>query len=228
MKKLVLILVVLAPILCFSQSNCSKYYPFEEGTKFQYTNYSKKGKVSGTIDYETINYRKEGELELITMKLSSIDKKGNKTPDFLYDISCDGNGVSIDFKSLSNLSMFQQFEGLETEVTGENIIIPNELVVGQELPDSEMKMSISMAGMSMIVEVLTKDKKVLKQEKLSTSAGDFNCLVLQSTTVTKMMGKNMTYTTKSWISEGVGMIKQESFEGSNSLINSSELTKLER
>ena len=35
------------------------------------------------------------------------------------------------------MEMLQQFEDLETEVTGTDIIIPNELTVGQELPDSE-------------------------------------------------------------------------------------------
>ncbi len=212
----------------YSQNSCSKYYPFEEGTKFQYTNFNKKGKKTGHIDYETTNYRKEDGLEIVTMKLSTQDKKGNTIPDFFYDISCDGNGVSIDFKSLSNLGMLQQFEHMETEVTGVNTIIPNTLEVGQELPDSEMKMSVSMAGISMTVEVLTKDRKVLKEETISTDAGTFNCIVLQSTTVSKMMGQNMTYTTKSWIAEGVGMVKQESYDESNSMLNYSELTKLDR
>ena len=230
MKSLIIsiITICLFSSIGFSQSACSKYYPLEEGTNFQYTNYDKKGKLSGTIDYTTTNYRKENGLEIVTMKVNTKDKKGNKTVDFYYDISCDGNGISIDFKSLGNMAMLQQFEDLETEVTGTNIIIPNELVVGQELPDSEMKMKISMAGMTMNVDVITKDRKVISEESLTTPAGTYNCFVLQTTTESNVMGKKMTHKTKSWIAEGVGMVKQESYDDKGNLMNYSELTKLEK
>ncbi len=212
----------------FTQNDCSKYYPFEEGITFQYTNFDKKGKLSGTIDYTTTNYRKEDGLEIVTMKVNTKDKKGNKTVDFYYDISCDGNGISIDFKSLGNMGMLQQFEDMETEVTGTNVIIPNDLAVGLELPDSEMKMKISMAGMSMNVDVITKDRKVIGEENVSTPAGAFNCFVLQTTTESNVMGKKMSYTTKSWIAEGVGMVKQESNDDNENLMNYSELTKFDQ
>jgi len=215
--------------LGISQSACSKYYPLEEGTTFQYTNYDKNGKLSGTIDYTTTNYRKEdGGLEIVTMKVNTKDKKGKETIDFYYDISCDGNGISIDFKSLGNMGMLQQFEDLETEVTGTDIIIPNDLTVGQELPDSEMKMKISMGGISMNVDVITKDRKVISEEDLTTPAGSYNCIVLQTTTESNIMGKKMTHKTKSWIAEGVGMVKQESHDDKGNLMNYSELTKFEK
>jgi len=230
MKSFILsaITICLVSSLGFSQSACSKYYPLEEGTTFQYTNYDKKGKLSGSIDYTTTNYRKEDGLEIVTMKVKTKDKKGKETVDFYYDISCDGNGISIDFKSLGNMGMLQQFEDMETEITGTNTLIPNELVVGQELPDSEMKMKISMAGMAMNVDVITKDRKVISEENLTTPAGTFNCLVMQTTTESNVMGKKMSYTTKSWIAEGVGMVKQESYDDKGNLMNYSELTKLDK
>jgi len=229
MKSFILSVITICLItsLGFSQSACSKYYPLEEGTSFQYTNYDKKGKMTGTIDYTTTDYRKEGGLEIVTMKINTKDKKGNETIDFYYDISCDGNGISIDFKSLGNMGMLQQFEDMETEVTGTNVIIPNDLSVGQKLPDSEMKMKISMASISMNVDVITKDRKVLSEEKISTPAGTYDCLVLQATTESNVLGKKMSYTTNSWIAEGVGMVKQESFDDKGNLMNSSELTKFE-
>ena len=217
--------ICLISSLGFSQSACSKYYPLEEGTTFQYTNYDKKGKLSGTIDYTTTNYRKENGLEIVTMKVNTKDKKGKETVDFYYDISCDGTGISIDFKSLGNIGMLKQFENMETEVTGTNVIIPNSLSVGQKLPDSEMKMKISMASISMNVDVITKDRKVIGEEKMTTPAGTFNCLVLQTTTESNALGKKMSYTTKSWIAEGVGMVKQESYDDKGNMINYSDLTK---
>ena len=45
----------------YAQIECSKYYPMEEGTSFQITNYSKKGKVSGILDYSITDNRVEDE-----------------------------------------------------------------------------------------------------------------------------------------------------------------------
>ena len=42
------------------------------------------------------------------------------------------------------------------------------------------------------------------------------------------MGKNMSYTTKGWIAEGVGMVKQESYDDNGNLMNYSELTKFDK
>ena len=77
MKQIITTLITccLFTFIGFAQNNCSKYYPMEEGTSFQYTNYDKKGKLSGTIDYTTTNYRKEDGLEIVTMKVNTKDKK---------------------------------------------------------------------------------------------------------------------------------------------------------
>ncbi|MFK5983188.1 MAG: hypothetical protein QM499_09760 [Flavobacteriaceae bacterium] len=51
--------------------------------------------------------------------------------DFAYDITCDGNGISKDYNSLGNMTMLKQFESMETEITGTNIILPNDFSVGK-------------------------------------------------------------------------------------------------
>lgn len=207
-----------------AQSTCSKYYPFKDGTTLQYTNYDKKGKESGEINYKVNNYRKSGGKEWITMTMSTSDKKGNGIGDISYDISCDGSGVSIDFKSLGNMAMLKQFESMETKITGTNTTLPNNLSVGQKLPDSNMNMEISMSGISMKVNTLIKDRKVTGKEKVTTPAGTYNCLILEQTTIADVMGKKMSTSTKSWFAEGVGMVKQES-HSKGKLQSKSTLTK---
>lgn len=219
------ITICLISSLGFSQSACSKYYPFKEGATFTYTNYNKKGNPSGDVNYKVTNVRKEGGNEVMTMTVDLKDKKGNDSMEFAYDITCDGNGVSIDFNSLGNMGMLQQFENMETEITGTNMILPNDLSVGQKLPDSSMNMKISM-GITMEVNVQIINREIIAKEKMTTAAGTFDCYVLQATTAMDMMGRNMTSTTKSWFSEGVGMVKQVTKGEGGKMDSSSELTKL--
>ncbi|PHS68466.1 MAG: hypothetical protein COB12_01040 [Flavobacterium sp.] len=219
-----LLAILLISPFSYSQSNCSKYYPFKEGATFTYTNYNKKGKESGGINYKLINLRNDGKNEVITMSAKIIDKKGKESMDFAYDITCDGNGISIDYNSLGNM-MLKQFESMETEITGTNIIIPNDLSVGQKLPDSNMNMKISM-GITMEINVKVINREIIAKEKVTTPAGIFDCYVLQVTSVVDMMGKKMTTTSKSWFAEGVGMVKQISNGKDGKTENSSVLTKL--
>jgi len=227
MKTLItsLLAILLTTAFSYSQSDCSKYYPFKEGAQFSYTNYNKKGKVSGIVEYLITNLRSEGDNELITMRTSIKNAKGKDPMNFAYDISCDGNGISIDYNSLGNMAMLHQFENMETEITGTNINIPNDLSVGQKLPDAYMNMKISM-GITMEINVNVINREIIAKEKVTTPAGTFDCYVLQVTSIVDMMGKKITSSSKSWFAEGVGMVKQESYNEKGNTENSTLLTKL--
>ena len=220
-----LVTVCLFTSLSFSQTTCSKYYPFKEGATFTYTNYDKKGKPSGDINYKVTNVRNQNGNEVMTLVANLKDKKGNESMEFAYDVTCDGSGISIDFNSLGNMGMLQQFENMETEITGTNMIIPNDLSVGLKLPDASMNMKISM-GITMEVNVEIINREIIAKETITTPAGTFDCYVLQATTVMDMMGRNMTSTSKSWFAEGVGMAKQVTKGEGGKMDSSSELTKL--
>ena len=60
----------------FSQNACSKYYPMEEGSTFQYTMYDKKDKVEGVTDYVVSKVENDGGNTMATMKLTYTDDKG--------------------------------------------------------------------------------------------------------------------------------------------------------
>jgi len=209
----------------FSQSGCSKYYPFEEGTTLQYTNYDKKGKKSGFLDYKVSNVRNNGGNTTATFEISMKDKKGEHIMDSSYDISCNGNGVVIDYKSMSNAQMMKQFENFEYEISGTDLDLPNNLSVGQKLKDGNMNMKISM-GITMEMKITIKNREIIGKETITTPAGSFKCYILQATTEIDMMGRNMTSTSKSWFSEGVGMVKQETKGMGGKMDSSSKLTKL--
>ncbi|WP_108422788.1 hypothetical protein [Flagellimonas amoyensis] len=211
-----------------AQSSCSQYYPLVEGTSLQYTNYDKKGKEEGQMDYKITDVSGSGDTVSATMVLEFSDDKGNTyTSD--YGITCDGNVVRIDFKSLMNEQMMSQFEDVEMDITGTDVELPNNLSVGQALPDSNVNLKMKMAGaVNMNMNVETINRKVEKKESLTTPAGTFDCYVIYSETRTKMMMGNQTVPSRIWLAEGVGMVKQESYNKSGKLMGSTLLTQLSR
>lgn len=225
---------ILLAAVCFTvgttvaQSSCSQYYPLVEGTSLQYTNYDKKGKEDGQMDYKVTNVTESGDTVSATMVMEISDQKGN-TFSSDYDITCDGNVVRIDFKSLMNEQMLSQMGEMEMDITGTDVELPNDLSVGQALPDSNVNLKMKMAGaVNMNMNVETINRKVEKKESLTTPAGTFDCYVIYSETRTKMMMGNQTMPSRIWLAEGVGMVKQESYNKSGKLMGSTVLTQISK
>jgi hypothetical protein len=206
------------------QSDCSTYYPMTEGATFQYTNYNKKGKTEGIADYKVTEVSNMGGSTEATMSIALRDEKGKEIYNTSYSFSCADNKVSIDYESLFPENMIQQMDDMEMEITGTDIEIPNNLTVGETLPDANVTMTMSVAGMKMKTVVNILNRKVEKKETVTTSAGSFDCYVIYSDNQTQAMGMNKTFPSRLWLAEGVGMVKQETFKKDGDIMSRTELT----
>ncbi|MBT8188361.1 MAG: hypothetical protein KJO73_11770, partial [Croceitalea sp.] len=79
--------------------NCSRFYPMNEGTTFQYTSLNKKGKTEGVADYQITRVFNDGPSTSATMQISYKDDKGEELFNTDYTFTCTGNVVSIDYES---------------------------------------------------------------------------------------------------------------------------------
>lgn len=224
MKKITITFLItfLTLNITFSQNTCSTFYPFSEGTTFEMTNYSKKGKTTGYINYEIINVENNSSGETATISSEIKDEKKNIIAQSVYDIICNNDGVSIDFKSMVSPQMTQQFQSFDMDITGTNLYIPNHIKVGQELEDAQMDMAINM-GVTMNFSYKVTQRKVTAKETVTTSAGTFDCFVIESTSIFEM-GATRQGKTKQWLTKGVGMVKQEEYNNKGKLMSYSELT----
>lgn len=68
------------------------------------------------------------------------------------------------------------------------------------------------------------NRKVEKQETITTPAGTFECFVIYSDNKSKMMMASQNYPSRLWLAEGIGMVKQDSFNKNGKLMSSTLLT----
>ncbi len=214
--------------LGFSQANCSKYYPMIEGASFEYTNLNKKGKAEGTASYKITQVSTTGENTAATMAMELKDEKGKEIYKTDYSFVCTGNMVTIDYKSLLPTSMLEQYKDMEIDISGTDLELPNDLSIGQQLSDANVTMKVSMGGMNMNTTVDLVNRKVEKQESVTTPAGTFDCYVIYTDNKIKAVMVKNSFPSRVWFAEGVGMIKQESYNKSGKLIGSTELTKFSK
>jgi hypothetical protein len=126
--------------------------------------------------------------------------------------------------------MMQQYSemGIETDITGTDIEIPNNLSVGQELADANVSITMSMSGIKMNTTVNQTNRKVEKNERITVAAGTFECYLVTETNISKTMGATIEMTTKQWLSEGVEIVKQKSYKKNGNLMSRMVLTKFSK
>ncbi|WP_299487808.1 hypothetical protein [uncultured Allomuricauda sp.] len=226
MKKLIFLLAIVLFVgtgSIWGQTDCSKYYPVSDGAKFEHTLYGNKMKKEGKVVYSV--KVDDGDSVLYTMEM--FDKNDTPFGNSTYGMKCEEDGVSIDFKSLMNGMMTERFDNMEMDITGNNIYIPNDLSVGQTLPDAEMEMTITGTPIAMKSFMRMYNRKVESKESITTPAGTFECFVISYDTDMKM-GIKTTGKTKQWLAENIGMVKTEDYNKKGKLRSMSLLTAYEQ
>ncbi|MFT5736163.1 MAG: hypothetical protein ACJAU2_001477 [Maribacter sp.] len=213
-----------------AQNSCSKFHPMEEGTSFQYTNYDKKEKTEGVLNYTISSVIDNGSSTTAALDMRFVDKKGKDIFNSNYNITCENGVVRVDYTSLFPSQMMQQYSGMgiEMDITGTDIEIPKNLSAGQQLADANVSIAMSMSGIKMNTTVDQTNRKVEKKESITVAAGTFECYLMTEKNISKTMGATIEMTIKQWLAEGVGMVKQKSYNRNGSLMSRMELTKFSK
>ncbi|MEP2278990.1 hypothetical protein [Maribacter sp.] len=223
-KSIIALLFLIGTISLYAQDNCSKFYPMNEGVSMEYTNYNKKGKVEGVSNYEVIEANHTSGNTTATMAIKLKDSKGKNIYSTSYNLTCNSNTVTLDYESLMPSEMMEQYGDMDIEISGNDIEIPNNLSIGQNLKDANVAMKVSMSGINMNMNVDMTNRKVEKKESVTTNAGTYDCYVLYSENRSKMMMVNQVYPSRVWLAEGVGMVKQETYKKNGDVMSSTLLT----
>jgi len=223
-------LTIFLTVTITAQDNCSAFYPMTAGASYEYSMYNKKDKLEGTTSYLVSDVSNSGGNTIATMKLTYVDAKGKNTLESDYGITCVEDGIKIDFKSLFSTQMQQQYEemNVDMDITGTDIQLPNKLSVGQNLEDANINVNMNMSGIKMKLAVNTTNRTVVAKESVTTPAGTFDCYVITSNIASKVMVSNIKLSDKLWLSEGVGIVKQESYSKKGKLESRMVLTSFSK
>lgn len=207
---------------------CSAYFPIQEGLRLEYQMLNDKGKIAGSQWQEITSITETAEGLRAEMKMGHKDAKGKEVFTTDYGFLCTRDAVVFDFKSLMSGPMAEQFQDAEVEISGIDLEWPNTLSVGMELPDASIVMKLNMGGMSMSFNTLTTARKVEKKETITTPVGTFECFVVYSETQAKVMLSTQSVPSRAWMAEGIGLVKNESYDKKGKLIDQMVLTSIKR
>lgn len=213
------VFLIFIGLSAFGQNACDVYFPFTENAEYVMTNYNKKGKVEGNVHYKVVEVNND----VATLQAKISDAKGKEVVTTSYGVTCNNDGISIDFKSMMNPDMFKQYKDMDIDMSGTNVEFPKKLQVNQKLKEAQFIMKINMGAMNMTMTMDMVNRTVESKETVTTAAGTFECFLISYDSEVKM-GMKQSYKIKEWISEGVGLIKTASYNKNGKLMTYSELT----
>ena len=229
MKPILAAFLAFLSIMAFGQ--CHPYFALKEGVKATYDFYNAKNKVVSRSTNEFKNVSETGGKVTATQLTEIIDPdKGDVLTTSRSNWTCDGGVVrfSMDAMSISGTDM--SAAGMDVTVEGDEMDIPSDLTPGQTLNDVSYHVTMKMSGIKVMDRnFLIKDRKVEKEESITTPAGTFNCIKITYITESsgKSGGKSKPMLTSIWYSKDAGMVKMENYND-DKVSNSQVLTKLEK
>lgn len=207
--------------------DCVAYIPHEEGTKLEITSYDKKGNVTSVATQEITKVEIVGNTTTFVVHQKVTDVNGEEPIEGDLTFKCVDNVFYVDMSSFMSNEQMESFEGMDMEVEMDEIDIPSNYTPGQQLKDGKITMKLvgdSPIPMNFTVEVV--NRKVEGKEKITTSAGTFDCIKISQDIISKM-GFTIRMNSVEWYAEGIGAVKTETYK-KDKLIGSTELTKIEK
>jgi len=228
MRKIFLLFVLSIFTSVLFAQNCESYFPQEVNKKYEYKDYDKKDKETGTT-VKTVVDKKDisGGIE-VTIKEESKAKDADSVTTIQYTIKCENGKMSMDMESmLMNSEQMQAYEGMETKVNADDMTIPENAKAGDDLGGGKVTAEVFNQGVKMMSMTFTiTDRKVDAVENVTTTAGTFECLKITSHVELHML-MNFKMIITEWYAKDIGIVKSETYNKKGKKTSSTILTKID-
>ena len=217
MKKMLLAIVAL--LACHTMQ--AQYFCTTQGTELHYVNYDEAGQSlsNETVTVYNVVKNASGESAQYLAKIVT-NKTKNNTSYTLYNWNYDGNVTTCQedlmygpyIKSDSDPAKYdskaRQAMAEELKLKGDNsFTIKKHDSAGESIPDRTYSLIFNMLKN----EINISGAAYMGEEKVSTTAGKFDCIKISYLKRTKIVLKTETVRVTEWYAEGIGLVKSESY-----------------
>ena len=220
MKKIIFIAIFALAFMAQSYAQ-DAYFLYNEGAKLTIANTDTKGKHTG---YSTLEVKEVvGSRSNCTVKYESMvyDKKMNPmlTAPMVQEFTVKNDVVTYDPQSMVG----QVMQGMQVTVSGTPFSLPSNAKVGDTFPDYSITMNI--AGIKTTSNVT--GQKVVAAETITVDGRAIDCVVIEQTTTSKVLGMNQSGTQKTWYGKGYGSVKMETYNAKGKMVSGNILVGVE-
>lgn len=212
----------------FSQADCLPDILPEKGATWEITQYDGDGYVTGRVIQKVLDRRVGENYTTYTIRRISQDAFSGEIFTDTYKAECRDGIFRLDIEAELDSASFAEHKTPGQTVKGTNLVIPHPSTpVGTKLPDASM--AVSYNGPKKLIKKFTfrlTNRKVNKKERVTTPAGQFDCIVIVQKIRTKIL-LNIGVRQKEWYAEEIGLVRSETYNWCGKLDHYSELTRLD-
>jgi hypothetical protein len=201
--------------------DCAGYYFLQNNKTIEMTIFGKKGNVTARQVYTVSDVKKSGGVTTGHLNSEMSDEKGKSIAKSSAIVQCDGGIMKIDMKMNMPPNPNGDPSPLgETDVKMDKVYVeyPSNMSVGDNLKDASMAMDMdNKNGMKQSVSMELNNRKVEAKEKVTTSAGTWDCFKISFKSKMKIktmgIGIPVNIDGTEWFAPGFGIVKSESKHG---------------
>ena len=216
-----LVMIAVSLLTVLGMSAQEPFFLHKEGVKLTYAYKDKKGKINSYTETTATKVTGDADNCTVTYSMMVMDNKKNpvlKQP-MTQTFEVKNGTVTYDPKSLVG----QIMEGMQVTVTGTPFQLPSNVKVGDTFGDYTI--TLNLAGIKTNTEVT--GVKAVAEETLDVNGTSIDCVVIENTTVSKVIGIKQTAIQKIWYGHGIGPVKTNMYNKKGKLMTSQELVSIE-
>ena len=228
MKRIILIVSLVAFAFTAISQNCETYIPTTVGTKVTTQHFNKKDKLTSTVTTEVKSVEMVEGKQKVVIETQSVDSDGipSEKREMIY--YCNGDVFEVDTKSMLNQDQMGAYESMEIEYTFENLQYPAKMTEGMTLNDGFVEAVVMNEGIKMVtMRVDIKDSKVEAIESITVPAGTYEAAKINQTLVSKTGFITIQMQSVQWMVSDIGAVRTETYNKKGKLIGYSVISSIE-
>lgn len=211
---------------------CGSLILFRKGAVIEGISYDAAGKQTGKQTTTVTDVKEEGGMLIASSSAIMNGLTGEKTMNLFY--KCDGKNLYMDITSM--LQNFDMLKNIKGDI--KPIQFPINISVGDTLPDASYTFSVDRGAVKMDITTSYADRKVSALEKITTTAGSWECYKVscdiksevkgldeKMKTIMDAVNNKMKMSMIMWYTPKMGIVKTEMYQNGK-LSSRSEITAI--
>ena len=222
-----LFLFMLSPLV--NAQECPMYFPDQIGTVREMKSYDQRDRLTSITRQEIIDKTVSGNDVRVTVRTTSFDNDENEILTGDLEIICEDGVFRFDLRDYLDPNTLAAYDDMGIEITADNLLYPANMSAGDQLPDGELQMVVKSGQATILTMVLTiSNRKIEGIEDITTDAGTFSCYKISYDISTKAGFITTSSSAVEWLADGVGFVRNETYNRRGRLTGYSVLTDLRK
>ncbi len=208
MRRCLIYLFLLLPLQMVAQP---VYFCTKQGATLNYVRkYADSGEVKWYHTLKVTSVIERNDSTVVTTMSDFVDDSGESVMDFpiaqYVRISNDGT-IKLELTDAVVAILHSKIPVGHAKKSGEAVELTAGMKPGDILPSAQAQ--VSMLGLKYTVNVT--DRKVLRNESITTPAGTFDCVVISEHKVERAPAYKRETTAISWYADGIGYVRHDTY-----------------